>query len=208
MLISFEGLDGCGKTTQIAILTERLRASGRSVIVVREPGGTPLSEDVRRLLLDQRLSIAPFAELLLFSAARAQLVVDVVRPALERGDVVICDRFFDSTTAYQGAGRRVAPFSWIDAFNRQVTGGVVPVRTYLLDIDPEIAYERRAGRAEDRMESSGKDFFERVRKGYLSIWRADPQRVVRLDAAHPAEEIHDIIWADLRTLEAEVSTSK
>ena len=169
VFVTFEGIDGSGKTTQVRLLAERLEAGGARPLVVREPGGTPLSERVRTLLLDEDLDVAPMAELLLFSAARAQLVEEKIRPVLTEGRPVLCDRFYDSTTAYQGAGRALAENeeergnaasveasageafaveastgkTWLERFHRRVTGGLSPDRTFLLRLAPETALRRR-----------------------------------------------------------------
>lgn len=203
MFVTFEGIDGSGKSTQLALLERRLKEAGHQVFRLREPGGTPLSERIRTLLLDPELHIDPFAELLLFSAARAQLVQEAIRPALARGEVVLCDRFFDSTTAYQGAGRKLTDMAWLGTFHLRVTQGMVPDRTYLLDVDPEVG-RRRMGRREgrppdsDRMERSGSAFYERVANGYRQLAALEPGRVLRLDGSAPVEEVHDLIWKDLR----------
>ena len=197
ILVTFEGIDGSGKSTQIRLLVERLKAAGRSVAVFREPGGTALSERVRAILLDPALQIHPFPELLLFSSARAQLVEERIRPELARGTIVLCDRFYDSTTAYQGAGRRVADLAWVEEFNRHVTGGLIPDRTYLLAIEPDAAVGRRRGRAEedDRMESSDSDFYRRVVGAYDALAERE-SRFMRLDGHRPVEDLHEEIWAD------------
>ena len=202
MLLSFEGLDGSGKSTQIRMLAGLLRAHGRPVRVVREPGGTALSEQVRALLLDPDLHIEPTAELLLFSAARAQLVAAEIRPALAAGEVVIADRFFDSTTAYQGGGRGVAGVDWLRAFHPFVTGGLVPRRTYLIDLPAEVAAARRSARegVEDRMEAAGEPFFERVRDAYLTLAVEEPVRFCVLDGTLPPDALHDRVVEDLRGL--------
>jgi len=199
LLISFEGIDGSGKSTQAAMLDARLRQTGKDPLTVREPGGTQLSEAVRSLLLDASSSISDRAELLLFAAARAQLVDEVIKPALAAGRTVICDRFFDSTTAYQGGGRGLASVDWLDDFHRFTTGGLVPDRTYLVDVPLNVASARR-GAASDRMEASGEAFFERVRKSYRRIASAEPERVVVLDGQRPAPELHKVIWTDLSLL--------
>ncbi|MEM6336678.1 MAG: dTMP kinase [Bacteroidota bacterium] len=200
MFISFEGIDGSGKSTQIAMLKRRLEDAGRTVVTVREPGGTPLSEHVRALLLDPALDIAPFAELLLFSAARAQLTERVIRPALGEGTIVIADRFFDSTGAYQGAGRAVAEPDWVRQFSERVTGGLVPDRTYWLDLPLAESIERRGHRAADRMEQAGADFFARVAEAYARFAQAEPTRFHQIDATLPPERIHTQIWTDLQSL--------
>ena len=205
MFVSFEGLDGSGKTTQLDLLDARLRALGRTVTRVREPGGTALGEHVRRLLLDPAMEITPRAELLLFSAARAHLCDTVIRPALDRGDVVLADRFFDSTTAYQGGGRGVADPAWLgDTLHPFVTGALVPRRTFLLRLDPDAALARRAGRATDRMEASGEAFYRRVAAAYDALAAAHPDRVRVLDAAASPDAIHGAIWADLAPLVGDV----
>ena len=174
MLISFEGLDGSGKTTQARMLEARLRRNGYATLLVREPGGTPLGEQVRGLLLDPALHVAPMAELMLFSAARAQLVAEVVRPALLAGTVVLCDRFFDSTLAYQGGGRGVAPVEWLRDFCLHVTGGLVPDRAYLVRVAPETARDRRAHRAADRMEAGDAAYHARIAEAYDALATAEP----------------------------------
>lgn len=185
------------------MLEEHLRNKGHDVLLVREPGGPPLAERIRTLLLSHEVEIAPFTELLLFSAARAQLVRETIQPALESGSVVICDRFYDSTTAYQGAGRGVAGPEWLEDFHRHVTGGLVPARTYLIDISLDVAAGRRTGRDgddADRMESGGEDFFENVRTAYLDLAKREPERILVLDGALPADDLHGRILDDLEQL--------
>lgn len=143
LLLSFEGIDGSGKSTQARLLERYLRDRGRDPLLVREPGGTELSERVRTLLLQEDLAIDPLAEMLLFSAARAQLVADRIRPALQAGRIVLCDRFYDSTTAYQGGGRQLADPDWLNGLHRRVTQGIVPDRTYLIELPPSEAQTRR-----------------------------------------------------------------
>lgn len=207
LLLTFEGIDGSGKTTQARLLAEALDAEGHRPLLVREPGGTAVSERVRTLLLDVRLEVAPMAELLLFSAARAQLCAERIRPALAAGRVVLCDRFFDSTTAYQGAGRGVADPGWLDAFHRRVTGGLVPDRTYLVELPPAAALRRRqrrasseAGAPADRMETAEADFYERVAAAYAVLAQDQPGRFLRLDGTRPIAAIQEDIRADVRRL--------
>jgi dTMP kinase len=197
LLITFEGIDGSGKTTQISMLRDRLEASGVRSIVVREPGGTALSERVRSILLDTSLEMTPMAELLLFSAARTQLVTDKIVPALEAGDVVLCDRFFDSTIAYQGGGRLLGRYEWIREFSRTVTLGIVPDRTYLLRLPDEAAVSRRASRDSDRMESGSDGYFRRIAETYDRIAVEEPERILVLDGAQSPEYIHSRIWSDV-----------
>lgn len=195
VFFSFEGIDGSGKSTQVHLLADALRSEGHEVVVVREPGGTPLGEQVRSLLLDSEADIDPRSELLLFSAARAQLVSHVVRPALDQGAVVIADRFFDSSTAYQGAGRELETANWFSTFHSFVTGGVVPDRTYLVDVNPRLALSRRGTKA-DRLEAASDSFFARVQQGYRQIARSQPERVLIVDGSATPEEVHAQIILD------------
>lgn len=200
MLITFEGIDGSGKSTQARHLQFHLLAIwGREVQLVHEPGSTAVSERIRSLLLDPKADIVPFAELLLFSAARAQLVSEVIQPALEAGEIVICDRFYDSTTAYQGSGRQLADLEWLQGFHQRVTGGLVPDKTYFIDVPVEVAAERRGG-DRDRMEQAGKEFFERVREAYLDLSRREPDRVIRIDGTLPLDVINAEIVRDVEAL--------
>lgn len=199
MFISFEGLDGSGKTTQVERLERRFVEAGRRVVRVREPGGTALGEAVRALLLHADAPIAPMAELLLFSAARAQLVAERIVPALAQGDVVLCDRFYDSSTAYQGGGRAVCPVPWMEALHAQVTAGRAPDRTYYLHLTPEQAAVRRNPAQADRMEREPQDFFARVSNAYLDLAARHPERVCVLDASLPPETLESRIWQDVIT---------
>ena len=200
MFISFEGIDGSGKSTQIKLLKEKLEAAGKNVDVYREPGGTPVSERIRELLLDPAVEMDDVAELLLFSAARAQLVAGKIRPALNEGRIVICDRFFDSTTAYQGAGRNLGGIDWMMRFHDTVTGGLVPDRTYWLAIPVELGLERRRERSgdnEDRMEKTGAAFFHNVVAAYTELANRYPNRILRLDGTQSVLSLHQQIWDDL-----------
>lgn len=197
MLVSFEGIDGSGKSTQVGRIRDRLVERGYRVELVREPGGTPVSERIRDLLLDDRLHVDPLAEMLLFSAARAQLVAERIRPLLDEGCVVLCDRFFDSTTAYQGGGRRLADPDWLNAFHRRVTGGLVPERTYLLAVSAELGASRRTDRPADRMEQAGLAFLGRVEAAYRHLAETEPERILLLDGAAAPDVLTERIWADL-----------
>ena len=207
LLLTFEGIDGSGKSTQARLLNEHLQAEGYETLLVREPGGTELSERVRSVLLDPSLNVQPFAELLLFSAARAQLVTERIRPALDAGRIVICDRFYDSTTAYQGAGRGVAEPDWLRAFHRRVTDALVPDRTYLVEVDAETARERRAQEADegDRMEAAGADFYERVIAAYAELAEDESDRFCRLDGRRSIEDLHGSIRSDVAEILGEQS---
>jgi len=192
LLLSFEGVDGSGKTTQVARLARALRDRGHEVVSLREPGGTGLGEKIRSLLLDPSPEPpVPLAELLLFSAARAQILSTRVVPALQRGAVVILDRYCDATFAYQGYGRGL-PLDQILSVE-SIAATLLPARTWFLDLPPEEAARRRSSRGgdSDRMESEADSFRARVREGYLERARRDPERVKVLDATGTVEEIGD-----------------
>ncbi len=205
MLITFEGIDGSGKSTQARLLHAHAEEHGWRPLLVREPGGTDLSERVRTILLDPEAHIDPRAELLLFAAARAQLVHEVIRPALSEGRLVIADRFYDSTTAYQGGGRGIAEASWLRSFHQFVTSNLRPRRTYLVDVPLMVAAERRGSTERDRMEGAGDEFFEHVRATYLRLADAEAGRIVRLDGTRPPEVLHTDIVRDVERLLAEAS---
>jgi dTMP kinase len=208
LLLTFEGIDGSGKSTQARRLRQFLQTEGHDPLVVREPGGTALSERVRSILLEPDFNVHPMAELLLFSAARAQLVAERIRPALEAGRIVICDRFYDSTTAYQGAGRGVADPDWLQDFHRRVTGGLTPDRTYLVEVDADTAQARRErdGASDDRMEAAGADFYARVAAAYEALAEAHPERVMRLDGHRSIDALHKQVRADVEELLADRGT--
>lgn len=196
MFVSFEGIDGSGKSTQITMLRSVLESQGITVCVVREPGATVLSEEIRTLLLSNKQNISSTSELLLFSAARAQLVEKVIRPALERGETVLCDRFVDSTTAYQGFGRML-DIQQVRTCNAIATYGVMPTLTYFIDVPYEQAQQRmqfgQLNNEPDRMERAGAEFYSRVREGYLAIATQEPQRFVVIDGLRDRNEIHNEI---------------
>jgi dTMP kinase len=201
MFISFEGLDSSGKTTQAQLLVDDFTKSGKEVLFLREPGGTEVSEHIRTILLDKRNSkLSNRAELLLFSAARAQLVAEVIAPALKAGKAVVCDRFFDSTTAYQGYGRGL-DIEEVKALNRIAVGGTLPDLTLFVNVDLEEIRRRRkaAGVVADRMESSGNAFYQNVLHGYLAIAKAEPQRVRLIDGMRSVEAIHAEVWNIVRS---------
>ena len=195
LFITLEGPEGAGKTTQLARLEARLRGTGRRVTVTREPGGTPLGLRVREVVLDPALDMEPLSEFLLYSASRAQLVHDVLRPALERGDVVLCDRYFDSSLAYQGAGRGL-PLPLLRGLTREVTGGLTPDLTVLLDLDPALGLQRAALRGQpDRLEKADLAFHQRVRAGFLELAQAEAERFAVVDAAQSADAVAAQLWA-------------
>jgi dTMP kinase len=197
LFLTFEGPDGAGKTTQISRLAERLTAKGCLVTRTREPGGDRVGEKVRDLLLHG--DVSPEAELLLFAAARAQNVEAVVRPALEAGHIVLCDRFIDSTVAYQGHGRGL-PLDLIARLNAFATRGLTPQRTFLLDLPPAIGLSRQRASEQDRLDRETLAFHERVRTGFLQTASEEPGRITVLDAAHPASQIADSLWAIVEPL--------
>lgn len=192
MLISFEGIDGCGKSTQIELFKRYLDENKIKYSVFREPGGTRLSESIRRLLLHETEEMNPVTELLLFSAARSQLISEKVIPLVKKGEVVILDRFFDSTTAYQGYGRQSATLNSIHSLNKLAAHGLRPNITFYLAVDVKEAEKRTQGGEKDRMESAGSDFFNKVRRGYEELAKKE-KRFVRVDAMKSPEAIHQQI---------------
>lgn len=190
LFVTFEGIEGTGKSTQVALAADRLRAKGQDPLVTREPGGTPLGESLRALLLARKESGSdPLVETLLMVADRAEHVRRVIGPALARGRVVLCDRHADATVAYQGGGSGVDRKT-IEEMNRLATGKLVPDLTVLLDLDPRRALERLAVRGRlDRFESEPVSFFERVRETYLELARQEPGRWLVLAAESPSEEL-------------------
>jgi dTMP kinase len=198
--ITFEGSEGSGKSTQAERLSERLKRCGFQCILTREPGGTPIGETIRELLqfAPHNSTMTAEAELLLFEASRSQLVRDVIRPALERGVCVIADRFFDSTTVYQGAARKLDR-EMIERLNAFVVGDCVPDITFVLDVDAATAESRmqRELRKADRMEQQPAEFYERVREGYRDLAAHEPKRIVMIDGSGDVDEIEKQIWEKL-----------
>lgn len=199
MFIVFEGGEGCGKSTQARALQRRLARAGQPAVLTREPGGTSLGERVRRSLKKPGRTLTPLAELFLFAAARAQLVNEIISPALEDGTTVVCDRYTPSTLAYQGYGRGLS-LDTIRAVNDAATGGLSPDLIVLLDIPPRAGLRRKKGRDGDRFESQGLAFHGRVRKGYLEMARDDPGRWVVVDGRLSREAIRKAIQERLRGL--------
>ncbi len=198
--IVFEGIDGCGKTTQLSMLNSSLTGMGYSMLCTRDPGGTLLGEHIRRILLTPGAPLHPEAEALLFAASRAQNVQEVIRPALNRGMAVLSDRFTDSTLTYQGYGRGL-DMEFLIYLNDKAAGGLVPGLTVLLDIDPGAAMSRIRGPA-DRLELEKVDFFNRVRGGYLSLVNSQERRYLVLDAEREPEILHrEILAAVVKLLE-------
>jgi dTMP kinase len=197
VFVTFEGIDGSGKSTQAELLRAALAADGRDVVLTREPGGTPLGEQIREVLLGGG-EITPWAEAALFAAARAQLVEHVIAPALERGADVVCDRYVDSSLAYQGIARGLGVDSVLELTLR-ATRGLLPDRTVLLVIDPEAARARRGGR-DDRIEGEGREFLARVDAGYRQLAELFPRRILAVDGSQPAESLARMIHGQLRDL--------
>ena len=195
MFVTFEGLDGSGKSTQAELLRARLEADRVEVVSTREPGGTELGEGVRNLVLHGG-HVGAWAEALLYVAARAQLVDEVIRPALDRGAAVICDRYVDSSVAYQGAGRALGVDRILD-LNLAAVGSLLPDRTFLLELDPD-EVPARIQRHFDRLEREGDDFRARTAAGYREIAARFPGRVVVLDATRPADELAEEVYGALR----------
>jgi len=198
--ITFEGSEGSGKSTQADRLAARFQRCGVHYILTREPGGTPIGESIRDLLqfAPHNSNMTPETELLLFEASRSQLVREVIEPALERGSCVIADRFFDSTTVYQGAARKLDR-EMIDRLNTFAVGDCVPDITFVLDVDAATAQSRmrHEPRKADRMEQQPAEFYERVREGYRELAAREPKRVVLIDGSGAFDEIENEIWKTL-----------
>ena len=200
MFITFEGVEGAGKTTQIRLLADRLRAGGHDVVVTREPGDGPLGPELRRLVLNPPgdAAIDDRTELLIMLADRSQHVAQIIAPALARGAVVICDRYADSSVAYQGYGRGLA-IPTIESLNEFATQGLMPARTILLDLDVVAGLARQADR--NRMEREATDFHQRIRNGFLTMALQDPERFAVIDASGTPDEVHARIWREIGTLD-------
>jgi dTMP kinase len=205
--ITFEGTEGCGKTTQIELLAGQIRGLGYRVRVYREPGGTPVGEEIRHTLKHSQYNVdmTPEAELLLMNASRAQLVREVIRPALAAGEIVLCDRFYDSTTAYQGHGRGLE-LALIQKVIDFAVGDTRPNLTLFLHVPPEVSAERLRSRqatlpfARDRLEEGDRHFFERVAKGYQAVAAAEPDRFRVVDGTGPVEIVCSRIWELVRPI--------
>jgi dTMP kinase len=196
VFITMEGVEGAGKTTQLQKLRQRLDAEGLSVVVTREPGGTPIAEAIRDVLLNPaHTAMDPMAELLLYEAARAQHVAERIQPALSEGRVVLCDRFADSTTAYQGAGRRLLDGAALHKLHVLATDGVWPDLTLVLDLPVEQGLERaEADHQKDRIELESRAFHEAVRQGFQQLAEQEPRRVRIIDAQPAVEEVGESVW--------------
>ena len=203
LFISFEGIDGVGKTTQVEALKKHLQSLGREVVVTREPGGTLLGKSLREILLHGSF-VAPRTEALLFAADRAQHVAEVIRPAIQRGAVVITDRYIDSSLAYQAGGREFT-IEDIQNLSEWATDSLWPNRTYLLDMQPEEAF-KRLHRQQDRMESAGIDFARRTREAFLDLAQENEERYRVLDATCSVQSLADLISKDVNNLIAKTES--
>ena len=197
-LISFEGSEGSGKSTQITRLADRLQQAGREVVATREPGGTEIGEQIRNIIVHNSKGdeMCPETELLLFTAARAQVVREVIAPALKRGAIVLSDRFLDSSTVYQGIARNLAPGP-VSEINRFAVGNVMPDLTIVIDVPTEVSLQRvrqRASDLPDRMERENINFYKKVREGYLLLAKEWPDRVVVLDGTQTPAALEKKIW--------------
>ncbi len=209
LLITFEGSEGCGKSTQVERLAARLKKQGTPVLVTREPGGTAIGEQIRHLLkfAPESAAMTPETELLLFEASRAQLVRELIEPALANGQTVICDRFFDSTTVYQGVARRL-PSEVVEQLNRFAVGNAIPDITFVVDLDAATARARMLRRVRpagnrDRMEQEPQEFYERVAEAYRELAKHEPQRVILIDGSPSADQVEAEIWA---AVESKIAT--
>ncbi|MGC9322376.1 MAG: dTMP kinase [Kosmotogaceae bacterium] len=200
MFVSIEGIDGCGKTTQIKLLAEYLSQLGVEFTIVREPGGTSAGEEIRQMLLHKDFRLCPESELLLFMAARAQIVREVIRPALESGRLVIADRFMDSSVAYQGVGRDLGQ-KVVEFMNSFAVGNTVPDITLYIDVPADVAMSRmRKEKKNDKIEVESLEFFERVRKGYERLMAENHKRFVVIDGRKSEEQVHEDIRKSLSVL--------
>jgi len=199
IFITLEGPDGAGKSTQVENIKSYFENAGREVVVSREPGGTPISEKLRNIVLDNgNAEMDDITEMFVYAAARAQHVSEKIRPALDKGSVVVCDRFVDSSIAYQGYGRNLG--DQVAEVNRYATGGLEPDVTFFMDLDPEIGRSRIGKDVRDRLEQQKLDFHYRVYEGYKAICEKYPERVVRIDATRTIDEIKEDIYSKLEDL--------
>lgn len=192
MFITFEGIDFAGKTTQVNLLKEYLIGKNYDVVTLREPGGTPLAEEIRKFLLDKNNMLSPITELFLFESARSDLVSKVIIPALNSGKIVVCDRFCDSTLAYQGYGRAL-PLDFVENCNKKASQGLKPQITFLIDASIDIVIARGQRRDNDRFENEGVEFINKVIEGFRIIAKNNPERIHKIDGNKSIEDIHSEI---------------
>jgi dTMP kinase len=201
LLITVEGGEGVGKSTQAALLATRLRDAGLEVRETREPGSTPAGDRIRALLLDPAARLSPLAELLLYEASRAELMAAVIMPALDRGETIVCDRFVDSTTAYQGYGRGLS-VAMVRSLNLVATSGRLPDATVVLAHDLDLGLERATRGGADRLEREPRDFHSRVVEGFREIAATEPERVITVDADGAPDEVAVRVWEALSAVPA------
>ena len=195
--ITFEGIDGCGKSTQARRLQQKLEEQGNAPLLLREPGGTPISEDIRKVLLNpENSSMAPENEALLLAASRSQLLKEVIIPNIEKGTIILCDRYIDSTLAYQGYGRDL-PQEWLRQINRFAFELAIPDRTFLFDLPVDVALSRLGARQIDRIEATGVNFLEKVRNGFLTLAEQESDRYIILDGQNQIEELEKEILSQV-----------
>ncbi len=200
LFVTFEGPEGAGKSTQIGLLAARLREHAAPHLTTREPGGTAVGDQLRALVLDTRSRMDAMTEFLIYSASRAQLVGEVMRPALGRGEVLVCDRYVDSSYAYQGYGRGLN-LAQLRAVSEAATGGLTPHLTVLLDVEPELGLQRAARVGElDRIEQAGLEFHRRLRQGFLDLAAEEPERFLVLDATRTRDDLAEAIWQAVQRL--------
>ncbi len=193
--ITFEGSEGCGKSTQIKLLSEALIKQGRAVLTTREPGGTDVGEEIRKILMNpEHVELTDLTEVFLYEAARAQLVNEVIIPALDSGHIILCDRFSESTLAYQGYGGKIS-VEWIQKIDQMARGGLSPDLTLFIDVDPEVGLKRaRASEKEiDRLEEKDLEYHKRVYQGYLELAKKSPDRIKIVDGRKGVQEVHQEI---------------
>lgn len=206
IFITLEGPEGSGKSTQARLLARALEDRGYEVVLSREPGGTVVGEVIRDVLLRRDSRIAPITELLLYGAARSQNVRDIIVPALKQGNIVICDRFMDSSSAYQGYGRQLG-LEKVEAMHALALEGIKPHKTFLLDLDPEVGLSRVRGQELDRLEQEDLSFHQRVRQGYLEVCRRENNRFIVVPGAGKVEAIHEIILSAVLDLLQEIQVN-
>jgi len=202
LFITFEGIDGCGKSTQLSIAAERLRGEGFPILVTREPGGTPIAEKIREILISPENSeMVNECELLLYLAARAQHVREKIIPALNEGKIVLCDRFQEATFAYQGFGRNF-PLEYLKGLNNFATGSLFPDCTFIFDISESVSRNRleAMNKGKDRLEQNGLDFYRKIRNGYHQLASEEPKRIILLNGEKSVSEVSELVYSQIREM--------